>query len=269
MGYQVIFKYHPKKEDGQYDKEETKELKKKVGEPFDDTPLEKLASVVMGQLARRDVWVVDVEAFELKKHSISFKETKGGIVLKNKKFIFGEVPTEGIAVQEEVPHQPQHLNGNGLGVQPHNNIMPQVSSMQNLESPAAPQKRVVKWVSFDAEGITVDHEGNRVPIMMMTKKLGLQLSPGRRYPVFLETDDPRDKRVDKFGNPTLDRKRVYQIWDDRKREVTVSQDYFLPAETRLGFDELGFSEKGESGPKLMFEGGVDESMPDLSAMRKR
>jgi hypothetical protein len=263
MVYQVIFKYHPKNEDGQYNKEEIKELKKKVGEPFDDTPLEKLASVVMGQLARRDILVIDVILHELKKQNISFKETKNGIVLKNKKFIFGESCIEGIQVQDEV-EQPQYSQTNGN--LPHNNIAPQVSSVQPSTG-TNPLKRPIKWVSFDAEGVTQDQNGNKIPIAMMIKKLGLQLSPNKKYPVFQEMDDPRDKRVDKFGVPCLDRKKVYQIWDDRKRDVTVSQDYFLPAEIRLDFDELGFSKVSEGAPKLIFEGSVEANMPDIRAAR--
>ena len=87
MGYEVVYFFHPRDEEGNYQKNETKELKKKVGDAFEDVPLEKLASVVMSQLARRDIWVFDVKIQELVKKEISFKETKGGIVIKNKKFL--------------------------------------------------------------------------------------------------------------------------------------------------------------------------------------
>ena len=51
VGYEIIYSYH-EKQDGNYNKEETKTLKKKVGDPFEDVSLETLASSVMGQLAR-------------------------------------------------------------------------------------------------------------------------------------------------------------------------------------------------------------------------
>ena len=64
MGYEVTYKYHPKREDGNgYNTDEVKELTKKVGKAFDDMPSEKLAAVVMSQLARRDIWIIDVEIF--------------------------------------------------------------------------------------------------------------------------------------------------------------------------------------------------------------
>jgi hypothetical protein len=263
MGYELIYSFCEKKEDGSYDMSNLKEMKKKFGKPFDESSLNDLAVAIIKQFSRRDILINGVKIFELVKKEISFKETKNGIVLKNRKFIFGETSTEGMQVQDEI-EQPQ-LNGNG--VMPHNNIMPQVVSQQNIQQSTPQMKRPIKWVSFDGEGITQDQEGNRVPIGFIVKKLGLQLSPNKKYPVFQEMDDPRDKRVDKFGQPALDRKRVYQIWDDRKREVTVSQDYFVP-ETRLVADELGFSEKSEAGPKLMFEGSVEGNVPDIRAMRR-
>ena len=73
MGYEVKYIYHPRKEDGPgYDAEITEEKTAKVGKPFDDTPLEKCAAAIMAQLARRDVWVVDVEVYELvRRRSVS------------------------------------------------------------------------------------------------------------------------------------------------------------------------------------------------------
>jgi hypothetical protein len=89
MGYEVIFKYHEKKTEGTgYDVESVKTFKKVVGKATEDTPLEQLAKLVFGQMARRDVWVVDAEIYEYTKKKISFKETKDGVLLKNKKFSF-------------------------------------------------------------------------------------------------------------------------------------------------------------------------------------
>src|SRR5205809_229584 len=88
MGYEILYQFHPRKEDGGYNTELTEEKTVRVGKPFDDTPLEKCAAAIMMQLARRDVWVVDVKVTELVKNEISFKESSDGkgIVLKNRKF---------------------------------------------------------------------------------------------------------------------------------------------------------------------------------------
>ena len=87
MGFECCYYYH-EKVDGDYNREETKTFRKKVGDPFDEVPLEKLAASIIAQMARRDIWIVNVEIFELSKKQVSFKESKGGIVIKNKKFSF-------------------------------------------------------------------------------------------------------------------------------------------------------------------------------------
>jgi hypothetical protein len=111
MGYECCYKYHEKVE-GDYNKEEVKTFKKKVGDPFEDVPLNKLATVVMAQLARRDIWIIDVEILELSKKPISFRETKNGIIIKNKKFSFdlGEESTNLIEedVEEAKPSSHPH-----------------------------------------------------------------------------------------------------------------------------------------------------------------
>jgi hypothetical protein len=87
MGYEVLFSYNEKKDNG-YDSENVKTLKKVVGKATEDTPLEHLAALIFRQFARRDVMVFDVEIYEYTKKRISFKENKDGILLKNKKFSF-------------------------------------------------------------------------------------------------------------------------------------------------------------------------------------
>lgn len=86
MGYEVNYNYH-EKINGEYNKEEIKTFKKKVGDPFEDITLEQLATTIMAQLARRDIWITDVKIFELTKKQVSFKEAKGGLIIKNKKIV--------------------------------------------------------------------------------------------------------------------------------------------------------------------------------------
>jgi hypothetical protein len=70
---------------------------KNLGDIFEDVSLEVLASMVFTQLARRDIFVFDVEIFELVKKKISYKQSKNNILIKNKKFGFSG---ETIVVQE-------------------------------------------------------------------------------------------------------------------------------------------------------------------------
>ena len=87
MGYEVKYHYHDKTESG-YDTDDDKTFTKRVGKSFEDTSLDAVASAIIRQLARRDVWVVNVEIVEFVKKEISFRESKGGIVIKNRKFNF-------------------------------------------------------------------------------------------------------------------------------------------------------------------------------------
>ena len=87
MGYEVCFKFYEKAEKG-YNTDEEKELKAKVGDPFEEITLEQLAGSIMAQFARRDIMVFDCEIIELSRKKINFKETDGGIIIKNKKYSF-------------------------------------------------------------------------------------------------------------------------------------------------------------------------------------
>ena len=248
MGFEVIYKYHERLEEGGgYNKEEIKELKRKVGDPFDDIPLDKLASAILSQLARRDIWVVDVDIQEYKKQKVNFRETKGGIVIKNKKFMLDQ---ESNIVSQEIPTLPD------VSVeQPHNTVAPNITAV----APQNSTRRPIKWVTLDSN----PHQ------LLKVKQAGLQFTPDRRYPVFSEMPDPRDKRVDKYGQPSLERKIVYVMMDDHKREVTVSADYFAADINLFGDRELGFSAPAQTSdaPKLLFDGEVRDSIPDIRGRR--
>jgi hypothetical protein len=86
MGYEVNYKYYEKTEEG-YDTTEIKTMTKRYGKKTDDLPLEKIASLILRELSRRDIWVTDVNVFQFVKKEIKFKEVKGGgIILGHKKF---------------------------------------------------------------------------------------------------------------------------------------------------------------------------------------
>lgn len=263
MGYEICFKYNEKLEDGSYDKSESKELRKKVGEPFEDVPLEKLVQVILAQFARRDIWVTPdgVEIFEYKKQKISFKETKGGILIKNKKFMLDNesnmVITPCCESVESEPEKPQTSNA----------LVAQTSVTQNELVTTQPiQKRPIKFVVLD-DGIIEDHHRNRIPVSTAIKNYGLQFKLNKKYPVFAEIDDPRDKRVDRFGQPTLDRKKIYIMQDDLQREVSASTDYFVSANVQLQggalFNDTQPIANSMKENRLQYEGEVNEDMPSV------
>lgn len=243
------YHYHERTEEG-YNRDEVKTFKKKVGDPFEDIPLEKLAGAVMAQLARRDVWIVDVEVYELSKRQISFKETKGGIVIKNKKFLFdGGTEDSTIIVQEmvEVPqHQSVNIAGREAMIQSPQN--PGTVSYNPTTGGVQPhnqngQRRPVDWMVFSPE------------LQQMSEIRQLRLTPEKKYPIM-------EKKAGVMGE-------TYLLLDDTGREQLVSDRYFVPANVNLFADrELGFSEtsKQRDGGKLYWGGANNE--PDMPVIRR-
>ena len=250
MGFEVIYQYHERLVEGGYDKEETKEMKRRIGDAYEDVALEKLASTVMAQLARRDIWVTNWDVYEYKKQKLNCRETKGGIVIKNKKFALDVEGSGGLLMSEVADVE---IAANGAMV---TTLMPGQMPHNHLSVPGQPQgmKRPIKWVVLDSDDRW----------LAQVKGRGLQLVPNKRYPVFQEMPDPRDKRVDKFGKPTLDRKMVYVMWDDKSREIQASADYFVPADLNLVGGSFNTS---NDGPKLMFEAERNDEMVDIRARR--
>lgn len=232
MGYEVKYNFH-EKIDGEYNKEEVKTFKKKVGDPFDDTPLEKLAGAIMAQFARRDILITDVEIFELSKKQVSFKESKGGITIKNRKFLFdgGSIIVEDAVVQSEeqpviYPHE-QHVNIQRTE-HPHNNG----------------QRKPVDWMIFFPEP---QH-------LFEAKQKNLRLTPDKKYAIL-------SKKPAQTGIGD-----ILTLIDDAGREQSVSDKYFVPANIKLLADaELGFSENVNKKEGKLLYGDVysDDNMPDL------
>lgn len=98
MAFEIVFHYYPYSEsEKEYDKSNASKYDKKIGDIFEDVSLERLASSILTQLARRDIFVFDVEIHELVKKKVSFKQTKNSISIKNKKF---SLANDTIVVQE-------------------------------------------------------------------------------------------------------------------------------------------------------------------------
>lgn len=240
MGFEVRYKYHEKLDDGGYNKEETLEMTKKVGDAYDDISLEKLASVIMSQLARRDIWVVDFEAFEFKKAKITCKDTKGGLIIKNKKFNFDGT---SVVVTDEAPAAPPVQPGQ----HPHERVQPEVQTGEQPHNTGP--RRAIKWVILDTD----------LPTLLKIKQNGLKFSENKKYPVFSERPNLR------LGSS------MYVMKDDLEREVTVSSEYFLPANVQLIEDKEGSFSRNHSrepSPKLLYEDKMSSGMPDLAQIKR-
>ena len=261
MGYEIRVKYHPKKSEGiGYDAEKVEEQVKKVGKPFDDTGLEKLAGAVMAQLARRDVMVVDLEIDELVRKPVSFKEASDGrgIILKNKKFSLDKtaslVADDLIETEIGVPVEidPESIPA---GMQPHELIAMQRQSQPDAldalynkpdarlpvrkanaaSRPKVNPNRVVYHAYFEP-GIYVGQ----------AKERRLKFTEGNKYPVHAVRENPNGGAL---GN-------MLSITDDTGRIIELEEVFFTPAgQGLLGDDELGFSESPSAGnpePRLSY-----------------
>lgn len=260
MGYEVAIIFHPRKEDGTYDYENKEEKTIKIGKPFDEVPLENLAAGIMSQMARRDIWVVDVKVCEIVRKDIGFKECKDGkgIILKNRKFSFNEsaqmvaedvceAKPEDCSIPEELPsgmyphemivHKRQQSTMDDLYGNP-NKPVP-VVKQNNQVKPLINPNKVLYHVYF--EPYIYEKE---------VKRLGLKFTEEKKYPVHQIIPSPSGK---------LDAQKL-AITDDTGRIVEVDEKYFSSAGLGLMADaELGFSGSNSRDirkPKLAYEGEI-------------
>lgn len=240
MGYEVTYKFHEKLPDGGYNYEESKTFKKKVGDPFEDVSLEQLAGAIMAQLARRDIWIIDVEAFELSKKPINFKETKGGIVLKNKKFLFEGTCSISSCSDEEEDGVPKPILSGNTGKHPHEY---QQKSSNNLNQTNLVNRRPIDQCVFLPE----------LRQLPEIKQKNFKLTVEKQYLIY-------ERKMGIGGE-------FYLVVDDSGKEQMVPSEYFVPAKiTLVGDKEVNFSTT--SSPKEsgnLFWGGavMDSNMPDI------
>lgn len=273
MGFEVTYFFHPRKDDGGYNTEVKEERLVKVGKPFDETPMEKLAAAIMSQLARRDIWVIDVKVTELVRREISFKECKDGrgITLKNKRFSFNDA-AQMVAedIVEEVPANKLMAVVQETGLQPHELIAQQrqQSSIDDLyanpnkpvpvvrnATPAVPvnQNKTIYKVIFDPP----------IQYVNEVKQLRLKFTLDKEYSVHQIVPHPTGK---------LDMQKII-VTDDSGRPVTIEEKYFMTAGNGLMLDkQLGFSGSNTRGlrkPRLAFENEMfnDGADPNAGAGR--
>lgn len=283
MGYEVTFVFHRRKEGGGYDTENKEDRTIKVGKPFDDTPLEKLAAAITSEMARRDIWVVDVQAVELVRKEVAFKECKDGrgIVLKNRKFSFNEAAE--MVSEDIVPEQPQYV------MQPHE-MMRQPTQQPMMQQPVAQHPH--EMISAEkAQQNMEDLYGNPnkpVPVKRQTasqprpvvnqKKVlyhvyfepyfyeaearnrKLKFTENHKYPVHAIVPDSQGR---------LDNQRL-MITDDTGRVVEIEEKFFTSAGMGLMADKdnrfSGQNGRGVRKPKLAFEDEMYIDAPDPSTM---
>lgn len=191
MGYEINFHYKEATDKLGVYQEEVKIKSCRVGKYYEDVDLEVIAGKILAQMARRDIFIVDVEIFEFAKKKVNYKENKSGIVIKNKKFSFdSKVSTVDESEDSDDDDQPI------TNAAPMPNIAPKPKPNLN--------KRPLRYEIFDPE-LLAQHKA---------KQQGLKFTIRKRYPIYSE----------KSNGMTI----LYQTIDDAGREVSVSAEYFTP-----------------------------------------
>jgi hypothetical protein len=148
MGYEIAFKFFKKKSEGfGYDTEgEPEVMKVAVGKQWDDVDLDEVAKSVFGQMAKRNILIVDAEIYEYTKKKISFKMKDEGIVIKNRKFsydITGAIKSENennVFEQQSIslPSQPV-ISQDGHVLEPHEILAQQQRHQPMVQVPVPVQ----------------------------------------------------------------------------------------------------------------------------------
>ncbi len=259
MSYEILLKYHEEgPEKGQYDREEVKEKVIKVGKPFEDIPLEEVASRIIAQLARRNILVIDVEIYEYYKKKINYSETDDGIKIKGRKFSFDG--TVKFDAQEEEPDTQEQL----LELL---KINPAVLDLLKSSSPNAPTKLQQVLGNSGSKPITsntpirfevFDPVEGAVPPPGTLGGLGKgwKFTKGRQYPILQEKP---------AGTNPL-HGLLYTTTDDAGIQRQLSDRYFIvPPRLDGDFVEDAAQYVGATGPEptLSFGDVVKTNMPDL------
>lgn len=275
MGYEICIVYHPRKEEGGYNTELKEETIVKVGKPFDNTSLERLAGVIMSQMARRDIFVLaeEIKVVELVRSDVSFKECRDGkgIVLKNKKFSFNE-SAQLVAEDMGVPDEPKQQMGmvhvpNPDLRYPHENLVPsrQQSSIEDLYS--NPNKSVPIQKTQSKNPINQNKVIYKVylepdsPYRNEVKRLPAKLSYDKEYNVHA---------IIPSATGRLDAQKI-AITDDAGRVFELDEKYFTSVGSGLLADKdnrfSGTKSRVSKRTKLAYEDQMYMDSPDQSNVR--
>jgi hypothetical protein len=253
MGYELNFKFKEEITKGEY-AEEIKEKKVKVGDPWEEVPLEQVAGKIMAQLARRNILIVDVEIYELKKSKLSYKEADDGIVIKNKKFKFDD----GAAVVPVVMDEASALEA-AIGslddeamrakllkmLKPSNGSPGTALALPKNTNPGINLAGPLKYETFD-------------PNPQELSGIQAALTPGKRYAIL---------REESKGQGVFTRV-YYFLKDDKNRDVKVPAECFVATtNTMLRFenevnDPLTSSGR-DPGIRLSYGSEANDDVPDL------
>jgi hypothetical protein len=254
MGFEVVYSYHDRLDDGGYDKENTKNMKKKVGKAEEEIPYDKLAGTIMAQLARRDIWVVDVEVFEFSKKKVSFKECKGGLVIGNKKYSLDACGSLGIQEVADVP-PPQPVPHVQTTQQELAAFKPALQGTQIQVSEemlrGAPNVNVADLQLLKKRPLRYEVYHPNTDLVDMQKARSFAFTVGEKYPIYAEKAAGNDNRLG----------MNYTTIDNNGRKQVLNDKHFVPSGSLIGGDQ--FNEKRDMDLFYGDDGGFGNQMPQL------
>ena len=245
MGYELKYFYKEELETkGEYS-EEIKEKKVKVGDPWEEVPLESVAGKIMAQLARRNILIVDVEIYKLAKEKVSYRTTDDGIVIKNRKFKFDDGPAIEATEVAEVAENGEGGRPPAAGSEPTRSALQTQQAIKKTNNPEAMinlAKRILRYEIFDAQH----------PLLASKAKTKGKFTLNKRYPIYEE--------ITKGMPPTTT--TFYMTIDDAGKEVEINAECFTyVSNPTLSFDGVGDGK--DPGIPLSFGNGSSEQMIDI------
>jgi len=246
MGYEILFHYHDKNEEGKFDLQDAESVKtfsKNIGRRNVEVSLEQVATIIMGQLARRDIYITNVEVYEYAKREVSFKETKNGVVIKGKKFSFDQLHGTLKADDDYVDEgEPQNTSYDATEFMPDLSQFRPSLPTQTESIPQFNPQAAQKVAKKRDPNVPVRHEVFRpsrddYPVL---QRQGVKLTMGKPYPLFGEF-------VKNAFEPVY-----YVVVDDSGNKIEINSTYFEPMRRGLSFTGVNDPATPQSEGRLAY-----------------
>jgi hypothetical protein len=202
-------------------------------------PVENLAKYILTQLARRDIFIYDVDIYEYTKKKVSFKLGKNGFSVAGSKFNNSSL-AENCDLENNIPDDPQDI--------------PRIDEEKVLSKPTTFQKLANR---IDNQFASVDK--NKIkrkvifdpPLRMDKTQFPYKFTKAKIYPVYSE----------KYNTNGIGMLIVTN--DDNNNVLEVTDEYFVPAPTLVFDNEMNASKIGNND-LLNWKGmGGNEAMINL------